>query len=84
VFSCVLFGRMQPAANGNVTSSSSARAEGGKYEGQPPLPETPQQTLERYIINTYKRNYETFYQVDNVSLTFVSENTNKIPIQLLF
>jgi len=34
-----------PAANGNVTSSSSARAEGGKYEGQPPLPETPQQTL---------------------------------------
>jgi len=66
-----------PAANGNVTSSSSARAEGGEYEGQPPLPETPQQTLERYIINTYKRNYETFYQVDSVSLTFVSENTNK-------
>jgi len=23
-----------PAANGNVTSSSSARAEGGEYEGQ--------------------------------------------------
>jgi len=49
-----------PAANGNVTSSSSARAEGGKYEGQLPIPETPQQTLERYIIDAYKRNYETF------------------------
>ena len=61
--------------SGNTTVWHSGTTEGGGTQSNQPIVQTPRGTLKQYVNDTYKRNYETFYEVDDVSLTFVSETT---------